>query len=118
MTLFEQTETYKNILDRGYSDNITVAYHISTDIVVNSETVDSLIKEEIVVYDAKLDEVRKLVPDFQIPTHLHAEIEHRIRAFMGSTYCIVEYASFNTNEMLDVVREIESKDGFKEWLVK
>jgi hypothetical protein len=116
MTKFEQTETYRKLLGNP-SDNVTVAFHVSTGIMVTEENVGELIAQEIAHYENKITEMAKYIPSLVKNADLEENISSRIRAFIGKELCIVEYAQFGTVDMLDAVREAEAREDFVEWLL-
>jgi hypothetical protein len=117
MTQFEQTETYKEILERGYSPTITVAYHINTGITITQDNIEAIIKAKIDEYTLKIAEVQKLVSGYVAPD-IATPIRKSVEQFMNQEYCDVDYATFSSDDLLEVVAEIESSSNFKKWLVK
>jgi hypothetical protein len=117
MTKFEQTNTYQELLQKP-SDNVTIAYHISTGIMVTDENLSTLIGQELAHYNAKIVEFKKYIPTFESDPNLEQIITDRITSFLGRELCIVEYVQFAASGMLQAVAEVEQREDFVEWLVR
>jgi hypothetical protein len=119
MTKFEQTNTYKKIL-QDQTSNITIAYHVNTGIVVTEENLHMLIDQEMTYYENRIADIKKHMASFEPDPALREKIIDRITAFIGKDLCIVEYATFLRidDAFLPAIRSIESKPDFVEWLAK
>jgi hypothetical protein len=118
MTKFEQSKTYQQIVANGYSNNITLAYHVTTDIFLTEDNIEQVIFDKIQEYNHKIEEVKKFIPTFEVPANADVLIRESVEMFLNSVYCDVDYATFSSDDMLDIVAEIEASPKFVKWLIE
>lgn len=117
---FKNTDYYKRVISSIDNTKVyPVPYYVESDIYVTEENFSSLVDLEELKYKKDLKDLKDLkdINDFPI-FNLRSVIEERIKPFIGSKLLILQYAYFNSDNINDGYKEIESYKNFNKWLIK
>jgi hypothetical protein len=118
MKKFIETNTYKEIMGLEFSKPITIAFYIKTDVFISKDNIDDIILYKIHEYNDKIENVKKIAPDFPTVLNLEEKIREDVQNRLNDYLLELKFVNLTSKEnIIDIVNEIEELPEFFQWCV-